>query len=246
MSSPERRLYESLSDDEWLDILEGKTATPRTTTSWNEMLTPSATSDVYEYEPSERITKYADRIGLMKSAKIVELGCGNARNLVGLYERGWTDLLGIDMSRDNLEAASDLCKRKGAEIDLRYGDVRDTRLPSSSYDLAINYYVMMTLPTLGDIKQSAREMRRILKPNGHAIVATIGAESFQRYGERLERAKATYLGDDPAKVAHEGPIYLSKETLLNDMFPDFRSLLTRPILDDYRGIYNHCLLLHRL
>lgn len=90
MSSPERRLYEDLSDEEWIAIFEGRTAIPRTITDWNETVTPSLEDDSAPLEePSEYVLRFADATGLPKGAAIVELGAGNGRNLAGLYERGW-------------------------------------------------------------------------------------------------------------------------------------------------------------
>lgn len=139
--------------------------------------------------------------------------------------------------------AKGLCKRKGADVSLERGDARDTTLPPASYDLAISYYVLMTMPTLDDVKRSANEMKRILKPGGYAIVATMGTESFEKFRQRLERAKATYIGSDRTKVQHAGPIYVSERTLLTELFPAFSVVRSEPMLDCHRGIYNHCMIL---
>jgi len=279
----ERELYETMNFSGWMNVLQGRAKVPRRPIHWNYVLTPSESSEEPLDKPSETVLDFAERTGLPKDASVVDLGAGNGRNIVGLYKMGWTNLLGVDLVRKNLEEAEKLAMKNGIDTKtdrrVRFveGDIRHTGLDEGRFDLAISTYVLMTLQTLDDIKAAADETRRILKPNGYLILATMGTESFYEdklkmlcesgrlgldvkpsdidAGYRLEKAKQRYLGKpkeidkylrgDRTRVLHAGAIYLSENTLRNELFPDFEFIRSSPFYDVARKIYNHFFLMQR-
>ena len=234
----ERELYENLSDNEKIKILRG----------FHENITRTTTETTLQPTPgrqtvSKKILHFVDKTGLPKNSKIVSLGCAEGINCFGLYEQGYTETTGIDINTENLELAKQTNTEKGHNIDFRYGDITDTKLDGNTYDIAISYLVLMTLRSRDDIKKSAEEIKRILKPNGYLILSTMSTESFERYSDALDLAWNRYMGNDETGVLHGGHIYLSREDVLEVMFPDFEIVEELEMPDDYRRISNYCMLM---
>jgi SAM-dependent methyltransferase len=255
----ERELYFSMSTKQWLDILEGRTDIPRTITDWNFMLTPNKEHTRFSEEAAPWVIRFAEKTvkkpDKKRAQKVVDLGAGNFSNLIGLGKNGWTNLTGVEICDKNLESGRELVAKENLDIAVVKGDVRDTKLPSAAYDIVISTYVLMTLPTRQDINTTAKEIGRLVKPDGYLILSTIGAESFVAYTNAFDRAKERYLGrqkeiekyfgSDSSMVLHGGPIYMPKNDLLN-LFSGFELVYSDPLLDDVVSTYNHRLLMKRM
>jgi len=235
----EREYCESLSDEKKKRILRGFTSKPRIMTDARLMATPSANgTDTPEENPSESVIGFAKTVGLPKHAKIVDLGTGNGRNAFGLYEAGWENVIAVDINPDNLAKARGRRTTRGYNIPIMSADIRKTEFRDDYFDMGISYLVLMTLLTRDDIKQAVAEARRIIKPGGYLVMATMAAETFDKFEGSLEKAWKKYLGKDESRVLHDGYIYLSRRDL-HEMFGGFEKIAENPIVDAKWKIYNH-------
>jgi len=101
-------------------------------------------------------------------AAIVDLGCGAAPVLAGLWERGYR-ALGVDCSPDMLAYARRRLAAIGGDPDvLMEGDVTALPFTDASMDCVVCLGVISYVP---EPVQALREIHRILRPAGVAIIS---------------------------------------------------------------------------
>lgn len=107
---------------------------------------------------------------LDKSWNILDLACGYGRYTIPLAEMGFR-ISGIDITPDFIQNASEAANLKGLSVDFRVGDMRNLPYQDESFDAVLcmwNSFSEMT--TLKDQQLSIREMGRVLKPEGMALI----------------------------------------------------------------------------
>ncbi len=96
------------------------------------------------------------------NVSIVDVGCAGGSLIKDLRKKGYTDVRGIDTSKD----AVMYCASHGiTEVEL--GDARALPFPDQSMDVVI---ASDTLEHIEDDGKALREWQRVLKPHGLAIV----------------------------------------------------------------------------
>jgi ubiquinone/menaquinone biosynthesis C-methylase UbiE len=93
---------------------------------------------------------------------LVDIGCGTGYHLERYKERGF-EITGVDGSEEMLKQA----RIVNPEIEFIQSDVDLTPLPAGKYDFALCIEVLRYLP---DIAPCIKEIKRILKPNGTALI----------------------------------------------------------------------------
>ncbi len=109
--------------------------------------------------------------GLPKSARILDVGCGDGFHLQVLRRHGrpgW-QLEGVDPSEQAVEAA------RAAGLTVHEGTVEAVGLPPARYDLAL---MIMTIEHVPDPPATLEAVRRLLKPRGRLIVVTDNADTL--------------------------------------------------------------------
>ena len=101
----------------------------------------------------------------VRGLTVLDYGCGAGENLVHLASRG-ARAIGLDISPDLIELAKKRADAYGVKAECIVGSAYDTGLPSQSVDVVFCIALLHHL----DLKRAREEMRRILKPNGIAIV----------------------------------------------------------------------------
>jgi 2-polyprenyl-3-methyl-5-hydroxy-6-metoxy-1,4-benzoquinol methylase len=113
-------------------------------------------------------------IGFDKQVRILDIGCGTGRHSICLTERGYENLMGIDLSDAQLERANEKAKEKNLKINFQKHNARD--LPFlEEFDLAIMicegaFPLMETDEMNFRILQNAA---KALKSNGKFIFTTL-------------------------------------------------------------------------
>lgn len=111
-----------------------------------------------------------------KTTLILDIGCGTGRHSIELARRGYTNIVGVDLSDSQLVHAREKAADAGLKIDFRRGDARD--LPfQEEFDLAImlcegGFSLMETDEMNFAILQNAA---KALKPGGKFIFTTLNA-----------------------------------------------------------------------
>jgi S-adenosylmethionine-diacylgycerolhomoserine-N-methlytransferase len=127
-----------------------------------------------------------------RGERVVEIGCGTARNLIRIAKRyPGVQLYGLDASREMLQTADDRVRRSGLEsrITLAHG-VAEELTPASfglegTFDHAIFSYSLSMIP---DWRAALRAAATAVKPQGHIHIV-----DFSDFGGLLPPARQALL-----------------------------------------------------
>jgi len=132
---------------------------------------------------------------------LIDVGCGNAIYLERLLRRlpAGARVVGVDLSAGMLAAASHPTGRVVA-------DVQQLPVASGCVDAVLALHMLYHVP---DPKQAVRELRRVLRPGGVAVVSTNGPRHLTELVE---------LGDDRALRGSRVLNMDAAEALLGEVF----------------------------
>jgi len=128
--------------------------------------------------------------------RVLEVAVGTGATLVALAGANRGSLtVGLDASRGMLGRAHQRASRAGAAPLLLLGDARNLPLAGETFDLLVNCY-MLDLLSLEDIRTTLGEFRRVLRPGGRLVVATMaeGSRLVMAFWNRLYRRSPALLG----------------------------------------------------
>jgi len=146
--------------------------------------------EAHRYSKEWHIPEAADFAGA-RGLRLLEIGCGLGTDGAQFATAG-ADYIGIDLT----EAAIELAKKKfelaNLKGEFRVADAENLDFPDNSFDLVYSHGVLHHTP---DIARAVREIHRVLKPGGRAIVMLYHRGSYNyRVGIRiLRRAGASLL-----------------------------------------------------
>jgi ubiquinone/menaquinone biosynthesis C-methylase UbiE len=123
--------------------------------------------------------------------KVLEIGCGLGTDGAQFAKAG-ADYTGIDLTEASVELARKRFELSGLPGEFRVADAEKLDFPDASFDLVYSHGVLHHTP---DIEAAVREIHRVLKPAGRAIVMLYHRGSYNyRIGIRvLRRAGAGLL-----------------------------------------------------
>jgi ubiquinone/menaquinone biosynthesis C-methylase UbiE len=133
--------------------------------------------------------------GLPKDASVLELGCGNGKNM--LY-RSDINIKGIDISNEQVI----ICKRKN--LDVEKGNITELKFDNDSFDFMICIATYHHLDNDIDRQKCLKEMYRCLKYSGEVFI-TVWAM------EQQENSSFNFTQTDemvPWKSKDDGNTYL--------------------------------------
>jgi tRNA (uracil-5-)-methyltransferase TRM9 len=104
-----------------------------------------------------------------KPGKILDLACGNARNIIPFSEEGF-DCYGIDFSETMIKSAKELLTRKKQKVELKVGDMLKIPYKDNYFDYVICIASFHHLKK-EEQKKGLEEVRRVLKPKGKLYIA---------------------------------------------------------------------------
>jgi SAM-dependent methyltransferase len=113
---------------------------------------------------------------------ILNVGCGAGRETFALYEKGYRNVTGIDLTPELLVLAPRQAEELQLPIEFYLGSVAELPFPDESFDVVTvfeNIYGHIT-PRANRI-QSLREIRRCLKGDGRALIDANSLLNHTRY-----------------------------------------------------------------
>ncbi|MBI2110607.1 class I SAM-dependent methyltransferase [Candidatus Woesearchaeota archaeon] len=105
-----------------------------------------------------------------KPDKILDIGCGNCRNLLPFAQQGF-QCYGIDFSREMLEKAHLYAKKHNFKVKLRQAHMEHLPFKENTFDYCISIASFHHIETKQKRKKSLQEMRRVLKRDGYLLLA---------------------------------------------------------------------------
>ncbi|KQY27574.1 hypothetical protein ASD38_16840 [Caulobacter sp. Root487D2Y] len=128
----------------------------------------------------ERILNLA---GLRPGEQVLDMGCGTG-SLAMLAKRrvGPSGAVhGLDPSPEMLERAAAKASRAGITLSLSKGAVQAMPYPDASFDVVISTFVLHHVPA--SVRRTmAHEIRRVLKPEGRALLVDFGPPKASERG----------------------------------------------------------------
>lgn len=146
---------------------------------------------------SERVDDFLDwildRLAPQAGHSVIDVGCGKGSWHESLVRRGVRLILALDSSPGMVAFTQQQANQKGYPVVAIEASAERLPVPDASYDLGMANHVLFHV---ADIPGALRELRRVLKPGGRAILTTAAADSAERL-EEFHRTAAERLGYQP-------------------------------------------------
>jgi len=135
--------------------------------------------------------------------RMVDLGAGTGR-MLNLLAGHADQALGLDLSQQMLNIARRNVAEAGlAHVDLRHGDIFDTRLPDASADLVVVHQV---LHYLGDPAAAVREAARIVAPDGKLIIVDFAPHKHEFLREQHQHRRLGFSDEEMSRWLAEADL----------------------------------------
>lgn len=189
-------------------------------------------AEVYEHYLARAIADPWTRVLLelaspQSGEQVLDLACGTgsvarqAAPMVGVTGH----VVAVDINPDMLETGRAQPAPAGAPIAWRQGDATRLELPDDAFDLVLCQQGLQFFP---DRAASLREMRRVLRNEGRAVMSVWGSLDRHPVYEALFKATARHMGEGLAGL--EIPFSLSDPRELESLLGDagFRRIEISP------------------
>src|SRR2546423_1560758 len=146
--------------------------------------------EAHRYEKEWHIPEAADFAGA-DGLRVLEIGCGMGTDGAQFAQAGAV-YTGVDLTDAAIKLARKRFELSGLPGNFQVADAENLKFPDESFDLVYSHGVLHHTP---DTAQAVREIHRVLKPGGRAIVMLYHRDSYNyRVGIRvLRRAGAGLL-----------------------------------------------------
>ncbi|WP_258176126.1 class I SAM-dependent methyltransferase [Orenia metallireducens] len=119
-----------------------------------------------------------------KDKDILDIGCGAGRTTFALYNRGYKNIIGLDLSQNMIAAAKEINKIKKYDIEFVQGDATSLEFEDNSFDYALfSFNGIMQIPYSKNRINALKEIRRVLKYNGTFIFTTHDRNEEEEFKE---------------------------------------------------------------
>jgi SAM-dependent methyltransferase len=149
-----------------------------------------------------------DRLVWSGNEQVLDVGCGRGLLLNGAAKRLNTGrATGIDiwqvedLTGNALEATLENARREQVadRVAVQTADVRNMPFSDATFDVVVSSAVIHNLYKASDRDQAIREIARVLKPGGHAVIEDI------RHHRQYTR---TFYQNGCSKIRHQGSVIL--------------------------------------
>ncbi|ADO77217.1 class I SAM-dependent methyltransferase [Halanaerobium praevalens] len=164
------------------------------------------------------INKYFD-----KNKSILDVGCGAGRTTFNLYEMGYKNIIGLDLTPEMISAAKTINKEKKTEIEFIVGDATDLNFEDNSFDQALfSFNGLMQIPERKNRIKAFKEIKRVLTENGIFIFTTHDRENNENFKEFWEKEEKIWKEGKQDKRTYEyGDKILPSDNDDRDLFIHF-------------------------
>lgn len=154
----------------------------------NDFIVNQYTSGVGNYsEATKKVglwaaERYVFQKYLRTTDHILDLGCGTGRTTYALYQQGYKDIIGIDLTPAMITAAQALSTHFQADLDFRVGNATALEFQAASFDAVIfSFNGIMSIPRAEQRRKALQEVWRVLRTGGHFIFTTHDRDKDENY-----------------------------------------------------------------
>jgi len=121
-------------------------------------------------EPWPEVVDFAE--GLPPASRVLDVGCGSGRHVFPLASAGHS-VVGVDLSRRMLHLGAEALRLAPRTLRAHWveGDATDLPLRAERFDACTCVAVLHHMPTTADRVRALREIRRVLSPDGVALIS---------------------------------------------------------------------------
>ena len=205
----------------------------------------AARQSIYAYQ-HPRIDLPARALDLAAPAAgetVADVGCGNGAYLAELARRGFPGrVLGLDLSPGMLDAARARLTSVGravrpGEVALLAADATALPLPDGAVDLTLAMHMLYHVP---DPSQAVRELRRVTRPGGRAVIGLNGLDHLRELREVVGEARGDGRWGRRERVTLDDGEILARSCFStvtrHDFIAELRLPDPRPIADYVRSM----------
>jgi ubiquinone/menaquinone biosynthesis C-methylase UbiE len=160
--------------------------------------------------------KMISRAHLGSGESVLDVGCGTGTLAILAKEQVGAagSVCGIDASPEMIARARTKAHKAGVEISFEIAPAQELPFPDGRFDVALATVMLHHLARSARA-QCLREIKRVLKPNGRALVVDFEASSqhrgllghlHRRHGHVAEEDLHAMLGDAGFELVESGPV----------------------------------------
>lgn len=124
----------------------------------------------------DRLTEQLGRaLSLSEADRVLDVACGNGHTALTLARKFGCSVVGVDYSADNVRRATEAARAAGVHQRVTFvqGDAEDLPIAAGAFDALVCECAFCTFP---DKAAGAREMRRVLAPDGRLGLSDVTLE----------------------------------------------------------------------
>ncbi len=107
--------------------------------------------------------KLAERCGITKESKVLDIGCGRGTSAIYLAERYHCQITGVDIDDELIGQANRLARKRAIsrQVEFRVGDALNLPFSADEFDVTLSQALLVLI---ADKEQAIREAIRVTKP----------------------------------------------------------------------------------
>lgn len=160
-------------------------------------------------------TKY-----MKTSDRILDVGCGTGRTTFALYDIGFKDIIGLDLTPEMIAAAEEIKQERQSPIEFMVGNAKELPFETSQFDVVIfSFNGFMSIPNSKERFKALQEINRVLKAGGTFLFTTHDREKDENYFAFWKAEKERWdKGLERADLYEFGDIITSSKNEERDIF----------------------------
>lgn len=126
--------------------------------------------------------KYVFQKYLKASDRILDLGCGTGRTTFALFDLGYNNIIGVDLTPEMIAAAEEIKAERNVNLTFQVGNAKALNFDNGVFDVVIfSFNGLMSIPDSGERFKAVQEIHRVLKSGGVFIFTTHDREQDEDY-----------------------------------------------------------------
>jgi SAM-dependent methyltransferase len=144
---------------------------------WEHIHETRGPDEVSWFEPMATLSlSLIEHVARDRDAAIIDVGAGASTLVDGLIADGYHRITVLDISSSALERARQRLGERAVSVAWREADILSADLPAAEFDVWHDRAAFHFLTDEADRARYVAQLRRALRPHGHAIIATFAED----------------------------------------------------------------------
>lgn len=148
--------------------------------------------------------KYIFQKYLKTSDHILDLGCGTGRTTFSLFDLGFTNIIGVDLTPEMITAAEQIKAERDSSLTFQVGNAKALSFDNGVFDVVIfSFNGLMSIPDGAERFKAIQEVNRVLKGGGLFIFTTHDREQDENYFDFWREEKERWRKGEQSQELYE-------------------------------------------